>query len=151
MRSIDRGEDQRHRLTGHRHAVAEFAHQGLSRVRQRFQSRQPERKPHVPLMVWTRRKMLSKIFALFRILLETHQLIVDGCRGSRSSPSRIPANRSVHESTFREFGGYVAADFRSPRTETDRWIASLRAGSRWRTANGILSPSSIAAPVCLSR
>ena len=34
-------------------------------------------KPQVPLMVWTRRKMLSRILALFGILLETHELDVD--------------------------------------------------------------------------
>jgi hypothetical protein len=37
---VDRGQDQRHRFAGHRHAVAEFAHQRLGGMRQRFQPRQ---------------------------------------------------------------------------------------------------------------
>jgi hypothetical protein len=64
-----------------------------------------------------------------RILLEPHQLIVDGVEALARLRQEFP-QQIVHESTFREFG--VAADCRPPRTETDRWIASLRAGSRWR-------------------
>jgi hypothetical protein len=43
-------------------------------------SRGSPRKPHVPLMVWTRRKMLSKIFAS-----------LGSCSNSRWSRSKIPA------------------------------------------------------------
>ena len=40
-------------------------------------SRGRPRKPQVPLMVWTRRKMLSRIFGVVRLLLEAHELDVD--------------------------------------------------------------------------
>ena len=40
-------------------------------------SRGSPRKPQVPLMVWTRRKILPRILALFGLLLETHELDVD--------------------------------------------------------------------------
>ena len=38
--AVDRGQDQRHGLGLDRHAVAEFAHQGLAGMGQRFQPRQ---------------------------------------------------------------------------------------------------------------
>jgi hypothetical protein len=40
--AVDAAQNQRHRLGGDRHAIAEFAHQGFAGMRQRFQPRQAE-------------------------------------------------------------------------------------------------------------
>ncbi len=41
--AVDSGQDQRYRFSGDRHAIAEFAHQRLGSVRERFQPRQPKK------------------------------------------------------------------------------------------------------------
>ncbi len=40
--AVDAAQNQRHRFGGHRHAVAEFAHQGLAGMGQRFKPRQTQ-------------------------------------------------------------------------------------------------------------
>ena len=62
--AVDRGQDQRHRFGRDRHAVAEFAHQGLAGMRQRFQPRQPQEAAGA-LDGVNQTENLSRIFALF--------------------------------------------------------------------------------------
>ena len=75
--AVDRAQDQRHGLAGHRHAVAEFAHQRLGGMRQRLEPRQAE-KAAGALDGVNQAKDVIQDFRVVRILLEPHQLVVDG-------------------------------------------------------------------------
>ena len=67
--AIDGGENQRHGLAGHRHAVAKLAHQRFGRMRQRFQPWQPEKAAR-PLDGVDQPKDVIQYLGVVRILLE---------------------------------------------------------------------------------
>ena len=74
--AIDRGQDQRDGAGGDRHAVAEFAHQGLAGMGQRFQPRQAEEAAGALDGVHQAEDVIQNL-RVVRVLLEPHQLIVD--------------------------------------------------------------------------
>ena len=73
----------------HRHAVAEFAHQGLSSMRQRFQPRQTQ-KPARPLDGVNKAEDVIQDLGAVRLLLELHKLIVDGIQPLAGLPQKLP-------------------------------------------------------------
>ncbi len=87
--AIDRGQDQRHRRARHRHAVAEFAHQGLGRMGQRFQPRQSQ-KAAGPLDGVNQAEDVVQDLRVVRLLLEPHQLIVDGIEALARLRQKLP-------------------------------------------------------------
>jgi hypothetical protein len=74
--AVDGGEDERHGLAGHRHAVAEFAHQGLGRVRKRLESRQAEKSARALDGVDEAEDVVQDL-AVVGFLLELHEFDVD--------------------------------------------------------------------------
>ena len=68
--------DERDGLGGDRHAVAEFAHQGLGGMGERFEPRQPE-KAAGALDGVNQAKNIAEDLAVVRLLLEAHELGVD--------------------------------------------------------------------------
>ena len=74
--AVDRRQDQRDRLGRHRHAVAEFAHQGLAGMGERFQPRQPQEAAGALDGVDQAEDVIEDL-RVARILLEPHQLVVD--------------------------------------------------------------------------
>ncbi len=74
--AVDRGENQRHRLGLDRHAVAEFTHQRLAGMGQRFQPRQSEEAAGTLDGVHQAEDVIQDL-RVARVLLEPHQLIVD--------------------------------------------------------------------------
>ena len=73
---VDGGENERDGFRGDRHAVAEFAHQRLGGVRQRFQPRQREKTARA-LDGVNQAKNIAENGAVVRFLLEAHELGVD--------------------------------------------------------------------------
>ena len=73
---VDGEQDQRDGFAGHRHAVAEFAHQGFGRVRQRLETRQAEETAGA-LDGVDEAEDVAENFGVVRLLLETHELDVD--------------------------------------------------------------------------
>jgi hypothetical protein len=74
--AVDRGEDQRHRIAGHRQTVTKPPHHCLGRVRQRFQSRQAK-KTAGPFDGVNETKNIIEPLRVVRILLEAHEFHVD--------------------------------------------------------------------------
>ena len=74
--AIDGGQDQRHGFGLDRHAVAEFAHQGLAGMGQRFQPRQSQEAAGA-LDGVDQAEDVIQYLRVARVLLEPHQLIVD--------------------------------------------------------------------------
>ena len=74
--AVDRGQDQRHGFGLDRHAVAEFTHQRLAGMRQRFQPRQPQEAAGALDGVHQAEDVIQNL-RVARVLLEPHQLIVD--------------------------------------------------------------------------
>ena len=74
--AVDGEQDERDGLAGDRHAVAEFAHQGFGRVRQRFQARQAEESAGA-LDGVDQPEDVAENFGVVGLLLETHELDVD--------------------------------------------------------------------------
>ena len=74
--AVDRGQDQRHSTGRHRHAVAEFAHQGLAGMGQRFEPGQPQEAAGALDGVNQPEDVIQNL-RVGRILLEPHQLIID--------------------------------------------------------------------------
>ena len=75
MRSM-RGQDQRHGFGLDRHAVAEFAHQRLAGMGERFQPRQAQEAAGALDGVDQAEDVIQNL-RVARVLLEPHQLIVD--------------------------------------------------------------------------
>ena len=73
----DRAQDQRDGSAGHRHSVAEFSHQRLGGVSERFQARQ-SKKAAGALDGVNEPENVIEDFCVVRILLETNELVVDG-------------------------------------------------------------------------
>ena len=74
--AVDRGQDQRHGFGLDRHAVAEFTHQGLAGMGQRFQPRQSEESAGALDGVDQAEDVIQNL-RVARVLFEPHQLIVD--------------------------------------------------------------------------
>ena len=76
LQPVDGGENQRDGIAGHRHAVAELAHQRLGRMGERFEARQAE-KAAGPLDRVDEAKDVVENLGVVGILLEANQLDVD--------------------------------------------------------------------------
>jgi len=83
-------------VTGMRRGIF---HQGLAGVGERFQPRQP-RKPQVPLMVWTRRKIFIQILALFGSCSNRNQLMSTVSRAFAGLGQKL-RNKSTNIKRFR--------------------------------------------------
>ena len=77
LEAVDGRQDQRDGVAGHRHPVAEFAHQRLGGMRQRFEPRQPEETAG-PLDGVNKAEDVVENLRVVGFLLETHKLDVDG-------------------------------------------------------------------------
>ena len=97
--AVDRGQDQRHGLRGHRHAVAELAHQRLAGMRQRFQPRQPEEAAGALDGVDQAENVIQDL-GVVRLLLEPHQLIVDRVQAFAGLGQKLP-QQIIHETGLR--------------------------------------------------
>ncbi|OIQ64713.1 hypothetical protein GALL_537360 [mine drainage metagenome] len=75
--AVDAAKDQRHGFRRDRHSVAEFAHQGLTGVGQRFEARQAQETAG-SLDGMNKAEDVIQDLGVVRILLEPHQLIIDG-------------------------------------------------------------------------
>ncbi|MGY2931041.1 hypothetical protein ACVWZ6_000643 [Bradyrhizobium sp. GM6.1] len=93
--AVDRGQDHRHRLPRHRHAVTEFAHQRLAGMRQRFQSRQSEEAARALDGVDQPENVIQDL-GVVRLLLELHQLIVHGVQALAGFRQKLP-QQIIHE------------------------------------------------------
>ena len=100
--AVDAGEDQRHRFGRHRHAVAEFAHQGFAGMGQRFQPRQAEKAAGALDGVNQAENVIQNL-GVVRILLEPHQLIVDGVQALAGLRQKLP-QQIIHETGLRTHG-----------------------------------------------
>ena len=98
MRSM-RGQDQRHGLGLDRHAVAEFAHQGLAGMGQRFQPRQAEEAAGALDGVDQAEDVIQNL-RVARVLLEPHQLIVDRIQALAGLGQELP-QQIIHETGLR--------------------------------------------------
>ena len=87
--AVDRGQDQRHGFGRHRHAVAEFAHQRLAGMGQRFQPRQPEEAAGALDGVNQPENVIENL-RVVRVLLEPHQLIVDRIQALAGLGQKLP-------------------------------------------------------------
>jgi hypothetical protein len=74
--AVDAAENQRNRIRCDRHAVAEFAHQGLAGMGQRFEARQAEKAAGALDGVHQPKDVIQDL-GVVRILLEPYQLIID--------------------------------------------------------------------------
>ena len=97
--AVDAGQDQRHRFGGDRHAVAEFAHQRLAGMRQRFEARQAEKAAGALDGVNQPENVIQNL-GVVRILLEPHQLIVDRIQAFVGLGQKLP-QQIVHETGLR--------------------------------------------------
>ena len=95
--AIDRGQDQRHGFGLDRHAVAEFAHQRLAGMGQRFQPRQPQEAAGALDGVDQAEDVIQNL-RVARVLLEPHQLIVDRIQALIGLRQELP-QKIVHMST----------------------------------------------------
>ena len=100
--AVDAGEDQADRLPGDRHAVAEFTHQGLAGMRQRFQPRQPQKSAGALDGVDETKDVIQNP-GVVRILLEPDQLIIDGVQALARLRQEL-AQQVVHEPDLRTHG-----------------------------------------------
>ena len=107
--AVDAGQDQRHRFGRDRHAVAEFAHQGLAGMRQRFQPRQSEEAAGALDGVNQAEDVIEDL-GVVRLLLEPHQLIVDGIQALAGLRQKLP-QQIIHETGLRT---QRRADFDAP-------------------------------------
>ncbi len=82
---------------GDRHAVTEFAHQGLAGMRQRFQPRQSEKAAGALDGVNQAEDVIQNL-GVVRILLEPHQLIIDGVQALVGFRQELP-QQIVHQNT----------------------------------------------------
>ena len=95
--AVDRGQDQRHGFGLDRHAVAEFAHQGLAGMGQRFQPRQAQEAAGALDGVDQAEDVIQNL-RVARVLLEPHQLIVDRIQALVGLRQELP-QKIVHMST----------------------------------------------------
>ena len=94
--AVDRGQDQRHGFGLDRHAVAEFAHQGLAGMGQRFQPRQSQEAAGALDGVDQAEDVIQDL-RVARVLLEPDQLIVDRIQALAGLRQELP-QQVVHMS-----------------------------------------------------
>ena len=94
--AVDRGQDQRHGLGVDRHAVAEFAHQRLAGMGERFQPRQAEEAAGALDGVDQAEDVIQNL-RVVRVLLEPHQLIVDRIQALAGLGQELP-QKIIHMS-----------------------------------------------------
>ena len=97
--AIDGEQDQRDRFAGHRHAVAEFAHQGFGGVRQRLEARQAEEAAGA-LDGVDEAEDVAENLGVVGLLLETHELDVDHVEALVGLDQEFP-QQIVHCSSLR--------------------------------------------------
>ena len=95
--AVDAGKDQRDGFGGDRHAVAEFAHQRLAGMGQRFEPRQAEEAAGALDGVNQPEDVIQNL-GVVRILLEPHQLIVDRIQAFVGLGQKLP-QKIVHQNT----------------------------------------------------
>ena len=100
--AVDAGENQRHRIRSDRHAVTELAHQCLAGVGERFEPRQPEEAASALDGVDQAEDVIQDL-GVVRLLLEPHQLIVDGVQALAGLRQKLP-QQIVHETGLRTLG-----------------------------------------------
>ena len=103
-------EDQRDRFAGHRHAVAELAHQGLGGMRQRLEARQAEEAAG-PLDGVDQAENVVENLRVVGFLLEANQLDVDGIEAFVRLGEEFP-EQVVHGNKPSWPGTTAAAAFR---------------------------------------
>ena len=99
LNAVDRGQDQRHGFGLDRHAVAEFAHQRLAGMGQRFQPRQPQEAAGALDGVDQAEDVIQNL-RVARVLLEPHQLIVDRIQALAGFGQKLP-QQIIHETGLR--------------------------------------------------
>jgi len=97
--AVDRGQDQRDGLGPHRHAVAEFAHQGLAGMGECFQPRQAQKAAGALDRVHQAEDVIEDL-RVARILLEPHQLVVDRIQALAGLGQKF-AQQIIHETGLR--------------------------------------------------
>ncbi len=97
--AVDARQDQRHGFGLDRHAVAEFAHQRLAGMRQRFQPRQPQEAAGALDGVDQAEDVIQNL-RVARVLLEPHQLIVDRIQALAGLGQKFP-QQVIHETGLR--------------------------------------------------
>ena len=97
--AVDGGQDQRHGFGGDRHAVAEFAHQRLAGMGQRFEPRQAEEAAGALDGVNQAEDVIQNL-GVVRVLLEPHQLIVDRIQAFAGLGQKLP-QQIIHETGLR--------------------------------------------------
>ncbi len=93
--TVDRAQDQRDGLAGHRHSVAEFPHQRLGRMGQRFEARQSEKAAGAFDRMNQPEDIIENL-RVVRILLETNELIIDSIETLVGFGQKFP-QQIVHE------------------------------------------------------
>ena len=93
--AVDRGQDQRHRAGRHRHAVAEFAHQGLAGMGQRFEPGQSQEAAGALDGVNQPEDVIQNL-GIGGVLLEPHQLIIDRIQAFVGLGEELP-QKIVHQ------------------------------------------------------
>ena len=97
--AVDGGQDQRHGFGLDRHAVAEFAHQRLAGMGQRFQPRQAQEAAGALDGVDQAEDVIQDL-RVARVLLEPHQLIVDRIQALAGLGQKLP-QQIIHETGLR--------------------------------------------------
>ena len=100
--AVDAGQDQRDGFSLDRHAVTEFAHQGLAGMRQRFEARQSQ-KAAGPLDGVNQAKDIVQNLGVVGVLLEPHQLIIDRIQAFAGFSQKLP-QQIIHETGLRTHG-----------------------------------------------
>ena len=99
---VDAAQDQGDRFGRDRHSVTEFTHQRLGGMRQRFQARETE-KAAGPLDRVNQAKDVIQNLRVVRILLETHQLVIDGVQAFAGLRQKL-TQQIVHKPAFERMG-----------------------------------------------
>ena len=107
--AVDRGENQRDRFGGDRHAVAEFAHQGLAGMGQRLQPRQSQKAAGAFNGVNQPENIVENL-CVVRLLLKPNQLIVNRVQALAGLGQKL-AQQIVHETGLTQHG---ARDIATP-------------------------------------
>ena len=111
--AVDGGENERDGVAGRRRAVAEFAHQGLGGVRERFQPRQAEKAAGAFDGVDEAENVIEDL-GVVRVLLETHELDVDDVETFVRLGHEFP-QQVVHEKRLRRRAAGPSAALRRER------------------------------------
>ncbi len=104
--AVDAAQDQGDRFGRDRHSVTEFAHQGFAGMGQRFQPRQPQ-KAAGALDGVNQAKDVIENLGVVRVLLEPHQLIIDGIQTFAGFRQKLP-QQIIHETGLRTQGRAIS-------------------------------------------